>query len=118
MGASAIAIPAVHLALLGDLDDAGSEQLCAVLAYDGAGRGQLRPLAPTTTSAVRRATRQYPDGPCQLRLPLDDVLAASTSSGRTWRTWVLPSIPTSLRTLPPDGLAGALVRQLAGEVGR
>ena len=78
----AIAIRAVHLAVLGDLDEAGREQLCAVMAYDGVGHPHLHPLTPTTPApalppdrnTVRRVGRVSfvcpSTGPCRSRLRL------------------------------------------------
>lgn len=102
---------ALHLAVLGDSRD----QLSAVMAYDGHHRRFLHPVAPRV-SAARLSGWVADRSPCQLSLPLDGVGPAATSSGRTWRTWVLPSIPTALRTLPPDRLATAFAQLLAGEV--
>ena len=106
MGAPA----AVHLAVLAN----DSDELSAVLAYDGRHRRYLCPV-PAQTSTARLSGWVGDRGPCQLSL-FDHPGPAATSSGRTWRTWVLPSIPPSLRTLPPERLAAAFARLLTGEV--
>ena len=111
MSACATELAAWHLAVLGDLGD----QLCAVMAYDGYGHPYLHPV-PAAISATRLSGWVAEHGPGQLRLDLDAVGPAATSSGRTWRTWVLPSVPTALRSLPPDRLAAAFADLLAGEV--
>ena len=102
---------ALHLAVLGDSDD----ELAAVMAYDGHDRRHLCPVA-SKVPAARLSAWVADRHPCQLPLPLDGTGPAATSSGRTWRTWVLPSIPTALRTLPPDRLAAAFAQLLTGEV--
>jgi hypothetical protein len=115
MAAAAIEISAIHLAVLGDVTASGDDRFCGVLAYDGHGRRHLHPVAPTTPGphlAACLAER----GPRQLQLPLGDALPPPTSSGRGWRTWVLPTIPTSLRSLPPERLAAAFADQLLTEV--
>lgn len=54
--------------------------------------------------------------PVQLQLELDDPpVPLPTSSGLTWATWVLPSIPTHLRDRPL-GEAAAAVAAAMGEV--
>jgi hypothetical protein len=111
-----IEIRTVHLAVLGDLDETGREQLCAVLAYDGLGHPHLHPLAPTTPAPVLPPDAQGASGgPRQLRLPIEGLPPTAASSGRAWRTWVLPSIPAALRSLPPHRLAAAFAQQLTAE---
>jgi hypothetical protein len=111
MAAAAIEAPAVHLAVLGDVTASGADQVCAVLAYDDHGRRHLHHITPPAPGASLSAW--LPEGrPGQLQLPLDTALLPATSSGRTWRTWVLPTIPTSLRTLPPERLPAAFAELL------
>ncbi|MFA9444436.1 hypothetical protein [Egicoccus sp. AB-alg6-2] len=112
-----IEIRAVHLAVLGDLDEAGREQLCAVLAYDGVGHPHLHPLTPNTPAPALPPDSQpgAPGRPRQLRLPLEGLPPTASSSGKAWRTWVLPSIPAALRSLPPHRLAAAFAQQLTAE---
>ncbi|MBS3941684.1 MAG: hypothetical protein KG028_12065, partial [Actinobacteria bacterium] len=109
-----IKIRAVHLAVFGDLDEAGREQLCAVLAYDGVGHPHLHPLAQTAPAPALPTDSQTgaSGGPRQLRLPIEGLPPTASSSGRAWRTWVLPSIPATLRSLPPHRLAAAFAQQL------
>ena len=106
---------AVHLAVLADTTQTGSDRLCAVLTYDGAGRRHLHPI---TSGASARLLHDWLNmsGPRQLQLPFADELPAASSSGRTWRTWVLPSVPIGLRALPPERLAAAFADRLRGEV--
>ena len=115
MNAEAGATVAVHVAVLADTNQTGDDRLCAVLTYDGAGRRHLHPI---TSGASARLLHDWLDmsGPRQLRLPFADELPAASSSGRTWRTWVLPSVPICLRALPPERLAVAFADQLRGEV--
>ena len=101
---------AVHLAVLAN----DSDELSAVLAYDGRHRRYLCPVGQDVSPA-RLSGWIVDRRPCQLSL-FDHEGPAATSSGRTWRTWVLPSIPPSLRTLPPERLAVAFARLLTGEV--
>jgi hypothetical protein len=115
MGAARHGPPALHLAVLADLAPCGVERLCGVLAYDGHGRRHLHPLTPATPPAGLGGLLER-GGPRQLSLPFADPQLPASSGGRTWRTWVLPTIPTSLRRLPPEQLAAALADQLAGEV--
>ncbi len=111
MAAPVIEFAAVHLAVLGDVTASGTDQVCGVLAYDGHGRRHLHPVTPTTPGASLAAW--LTDGePRQLQLPFDTGPLPTTSSGRTWRTWVLPTVPTSMRTLPPERLAAAVADQL------
>lgn len=104
-------LTAIHLALLADHEPGhGSDsRVCAVLAYDGQGRRHLHPVSPATP-AEHVGPLADSSAPRQLALPLDD---SPSSAGRTWRTWVLPTIPTALRTLPPERLVAAFAAQLA-----
>jgi hypothetical protein len=102
---------AVHLAVLAGGDGAGT--VCGVLAYDGHGRRHLHPVAADADTR-RLSSLLGPRPPEQLSLPLADKLPSPTSAGQRWRTWVLPSIPTALRSLAPEQLAGAIAQQLTG----
>ena len=102
---------AVHLAVLAS----DTDELSAVMAYDGHDRRYLCPVG-AKVSAARLSGWVADETPGQLPLPLDGMRPAATSSGRTWRTWVLPSIPPTLRTVPPDRLAAAFALLLTGEV--
>jgi hypothetical protein len=115
MATDAIEVSAIHLAVLGDVTASGNDRFCGVLAYDGHGRRHLHPVAPRT-AGPHLAACLAEGGPRQLQLPLGVSLPPPTSSGRTWRTWVLPTIPTSLRSLPPERLAAAFADQLLTEV--
>ena len=106
---------AIHLAILSDPDMHGGDTISTVLTYDGRGRRHLHPL-PTPPPPELLARLVDGAKPEQLRLPLVGATPAATSAGRCWRTWVLASLPTSLRTLPPEQLAAALVEQLQVEV--
>ena len=99
MAASVIQVTAIHLAVLGDVTESGTDQVCGVLAYDGHGRRHLHPVTPTTPGDAL-ATWLAEGRPQQLQLPFDVGLLPPTSSGRTWRTWVLPTVPTSPTTSP------------------
>jgi hypothetical protein len=115
MAAAAIEVTAIHLAVLGAVTGSGADQVCGVLAYDGHGRRHLHPVTPTPPGGSL-STWLSEGRPGQLQLPFGIALLPATSSGRTWRTWVLPTIPTSLRTLPPERLAAAFADQLLAEV--
>jgi len=111
MDAAEILPAAIHLAVLGVITADGVDEVRGVLAYDGHGRRHLAPV----TAAVP-TTRLRPWLPAavhrQLVLPLDDIPPGATSSGTTWRTWVLPTIPIGLRLLPPEQLASAFAEEL------
>jgi hypothetical protein len=111
MAAAAIEVAAIHLAVLGDVTASGADRVCGVLAYDGHGRRHLHPITPMTPG-THFAECLGDRGPRQLQLQFGNALQPPTSSGRTWRTWVLPTVPTSLRTLPPERLAAAFADQL------
>ena len=111
MAAVAIEVAAIHLAILGEVTASGADEVCGVLAYDGQGRRHLHPVTPRAPDASLSAWL-IDGGPRQLQLPFDNAPLPNTSTGRTWRTWVLPTIPTSLRTLPPEQLAAAFAHQL------
>jgi hypothetical protein len=111
MAAAVAEVAAIHLAVLAELTASGADQVSGVLAYDGRGRRHLHPVTPPAPGGSLSAWLTE-RGPRQLQLPLDAALLAATSSGRTWRTWVLPTVPTSLRTLPPERLAAAFADQL------
>lgn len=103
----------IHLAVLAERGTARDETVCAVLVYDDRGHRQLHPVG--SSACVEQLCRLVAEAsPVQLPLPLLDELPPPTSAGRTWQTWVLPSIPPSLRTLPPERLAAALAGQLCG----
>ena len=111
MGAAEIVPSAIHLAVLGAITTEGVDEVRGVLAYDGHGR---RHLAPVTAAVPTARLRPWLSTPAhrQLALPLDDIPPGATSSGLTWRTWVLPTIPTGLRLLPPEQLASAFAEEL------
>ena len=115
MAAAVSEVAAMHFAVLGDVTASGTDQVCGVLAYDGHGHRHLHPVTPTTPDESLAAWLAEGE-PRQLQLPLDTALLPGTSSGRTWRTWVLPSVPTSLRALPPEQLVAALADQLLAGV--
>ena len=114
MGTSTVTLTAVHLAVLVDAAEPSGDgwQLTAVLVYDGRRYRNHLVLDPPLP-ADRLDLGEHGHG--QLRLPLEGLRAVPTSSGLTWRTFVLPSIPTGLRGLPPDRLAAAFAAQLAAE---
>ena len=111
MDAAAIGPAAIHLAVLGVITEEGVDEVRGVLAYDGHGR---RHLAPVTAAVPTTRLRPWLSVPVHrhLVLPLDDTPPGATSSGTTWRTWVLPTIPTCLRLLPPEELASAFAEEL------
>jgi len=107
-------VAAVHLAVLVDLgpNSGPAGVVRAVLVYDGYGYRHLHRLDPALP-ADRLALGE--DGPGQLKLPIGGATAPPTSSGLSWRTYVLPSIPVGLRGLPPADLAAAFAGRLALE---
>lgn len=106
------------LAVLGELHPATRrpDRIHAVVAWTDRGDRHFRRLATPATAAhphVRRLLDRPSRRPEQLRLPLAKAGGpACTSSGVTWRTWTLPSIPLDLRHLPADRAVDALARQL------
>lgn len=106
---------AFHLAVLADHGPTADATVCAVLTYDGRGRRHLQQIDPTPC-AEELHRLMGGTSPAQLQLPLGDELPPPTSAGRSWQTWVLPSIPPTLRTLPPQELAAALADQLLTRV--
>ena len=114
MGTSTVTPTAIHLAVLVDAANPADAdwRVTAVLVYDGRGYRHHHVLDPALP-ADRLDVGEH--GPGQLRLPLEGCAAIPTSSGLTWRTFVLPSIPTGLRGLPPDRLAAAFAAQLTVE---
>lgn len=102
---------AIHLAVLCVITTDGVDEVRGVLAYDGHGRRHLAPVTATVPTARLRPWLSTP-AHRQLVLPLDDIPPSATSSGLTWRTWVLPTIPTGLRLLPPEQLASAFAEEL------
>ena len=101
----------VHLALLAELHPSTHrpERIHAVLAFTDTGGRHYHPL--TSGSATDRPVGH----PEQLSFDLGALSGPyPSSSGLTWRTWSLASVPTGLRHLTPDGAAEALAGQLAG----
>jgi hypothetical protein len=100
----------VHLALLAELHPTTHrpERIHAVLAWTDTGQRHYQPL--TTGGATDRPVGH----PVQLSFDLGALSGPyPSSSGLTWRTWSLASVPTGLRHLTPDGAAEALAGQLA-----
>ncbi len=111
-----IAPPTTSIALLGRAasPDPGSRRVYAVLGWSTDGRHQLQRLRHPR-AAADCVSIELVDGASsddQLHLRIGDGEVATTSSGQTWRTWSLRSIPASLRHL---GLADA-VRALAADL--
>jgi hypothetical protein len=106
------------VALLADLDPATlqPERVHAVLGWTELGEHHYQPLAvPVVASDCPdlTGTAPSPRANAQLQLDLGEDVLRPTSSGRTWRTWSLPSIPSSMRHLR----LGAVVRELAARLG-
>lgn len=113
MGTTTLPLAAIHLAVLVDAAaHQGAWRVTAVLVYDGRGWRHHHVLDPALPADRLELGGQ---GPGQLQLPIDGYAPSPTSSGLTWRTFVLPSIPTGLRDLPPGRLAAAFAAQLAIE---
>lgn len=113
MGTATCPLAAIHLAVLVDAathGDAG--RVTAVLVYDGRGWRHHHVLDPALPADRLELGGQ---GAGQLQLPIEGWAYSPTSSGLTWRTFVLPSIPIGLRDLPPGRLAAAFAAQLAVE---
>lgn len=110
----------VNIALLADLhpQTGRPDRLHAVLAWTDRGERYYCRLATpvTTTDDTGELLGLPPARPRQLQLDVGDVVGPSycSSSGVTWRTWALPSIPPALRHLTVDQVAGELARRLAG----
>ncbi len=106
---------AIHLAVLADTASCGTVRICGVLVYDGYGRRHLHELASCPPPAQLHEVLS-PGGIRQLQLPLIADAPTPSSGGHTWRSWVLPTIPTTLRALPPELLAAAVADQLSGQL--
>jgi len=111
---------AMRLVVAAEVDPhtTGPDRILAVVALgdDGAHHHAcVHPPADITCPLLGRLlARATPADAGQLTLPLDPPgLPAPSASGRTWRSWLLPSIPTGLRHLPPDRLVVALAHQLS-----
>jgi hypothetical protein len=107
MGAPA-ALATMHLALLADRPrgDRHAGQVHAVLAWTDRGQRHYHPIDPTPIPTT-------PAPASQLTLELGQLTAAApSSSGLTWSTWSLASVPADLRHLPPARAAQALAAQL------
>lgn len=112
----------VGIAVLAELHPTSRrpDRVHGVIAWTDRGDRHYQPLVPTVNLAGRdlpRLTSDQPDphagGGEQLRFDLGGP-GAPTSSGRTWRTWALPSVPTDLRHAP----LGEVTRALAEQLGR
>lgn len=119
MTAVTVTAPTTGLALLADLDPRTSrpDRIHAVLGWTDHGERHYRPLRVPIAAGSCRAlmSASEPESPAtQLRLDLGSAeRVPPTSSGRTWRTWCLPTIPPALRHLQ----LAALVRELATQLG-
>ncbi len=113
-------VRACVVALLADRPDAGvgGETVTAVAVWTGsdpAGLHQLDRPAPARVVHGIQLTLPLAGPAAAGWLELGTLGTASPSScGRTWRTWLLASIPPRLRDQPPDQLAVAVARTLAG----
>jgi len=109
------------IALLADLDPTSHapDRIHAVLGWTDLGERHYQPLAipvaaATCTGIVPPARVAEPSPAVQLHLDVEGLdTVPPTSSGRTWRTWALPSIPPTLRHLQ----LAAAVRELATQLG-
>ena len=119
MDTQATDVIAIHLVVLAETTSCGTVRICGVMVYDGHGRRHLHELASCPPLAQLHEILA-PAGIRQLQLPLIADAPTPSAGGRTWRSWVLPTIPTTLRALPPERLAAAfadqLARQLDGQV--
>lgn len=113
---------ALYLAVLAEWHPASRrpERIHAVLGWTDAGGRIYQPLAtPRLAPAVLApltAELSPPHVAEQLHLDVDEChLPVPCSSGSTWRTWVLPSVPATLRHLPPAGVVEALARRLEAD---
>lgn len=104
----------VHIALLADQEpgQAGGRIHAVLVWTEGGDRHYELLVAPVPAphpSAHLADTRL----PCQLTFELDDSYGRLSSGGRTWRTWLLDSVPAELRHLPPPAAARELADRLA-----
>ena len=114
--------PTTAIALLAGLHPATGEldRVHAVLAWTDIGdRHYERLPVPISRSVCRELVGpSRPDptaaGPAvQLQFDIGGLAGPDTSSmGRTWQTWSLPSIPASMRHLDLGAVARALATQL------
>lgn len=90
-----------HFSLLADRRDAG-DRIHAVLAWTDDGDRYYRPLATPVTTL-----------PGAAGLQVAGMRATDPwSSGRSWRTWTLESVPAQVRGLPPAAAADVLAALL------
>lgn len=111
---------ALTLVLLADAQPATRQpdRVHAVLGWTDDEPAIYCPLGRTIRAAAERGPQltfdlDTPPASGELRLDLGEAGTAYASScGLTWRTWALPTIPSSLRHLPPAGVVGELTRRL------
>lgn len=115
--ALALRTDTVHIALLADHEGGHDDgHVHAVLVWTERGERHYELLVapvPAPPSVHHASGRRLPR---QLTFELGGSYGRLSSGGRTWRTWLLDSVPAELRHLPPAAAARALAHQLA--VGR
>lgn len=106
----------VTIALLADRPaDQPGDRIHAVAAWTDQGERRCAWLATPVSTGSDRVGLPAVGWPTAVQLTLDlgaSVQPWPTSSGRTWATWTLTSIPAAVRTLPLDAAVMALARQL------
>lgn len=113
--------PTTALALLADLhpETRQPDRIHAVLGWTDEGKRHYRSLTRLVDVVGCRdldiADPSRADRPEQLCFDVDGLTGTrTTSSGRTWRTWSLASIPADLRHLGLEAVVGAVADQLGG----
>ncbi len=89
------------------VDRYAPEHLDGVLAWTGSGVRHYQPMSSTLASTSGEDRVEV--------VGLDRVSLTATppsSSGLTWRTWTLPTIPPSVRHLPPAEAVRVMARAL------
>jgi hypothetical protein len=109
---TALRADTVHIALLADHEPGQADgQIHAVLVWTEGGDRHYELLVAPVPAPAPHVTETRP--PCQLTFELDDSPGRLSSGGRTWRTWLLDSVPAELRHLPVSVAARALADRLA-----
>lgn len=107
----------VRIALLADIarDRAERGTVHAVLLWTDGGARHHELLVAPVAAPTPPILPGRPEPAAQLRLDLGLAAGvAVSSSGRSWCTYLLDSVPPDLRHLPPADAARALATQLGG----
>lgn len=110
-------VATVTIALLAERHATQSgDRIHAVAAWTDQGERRCAWLAAPVATGPSIADLRLVGRPVAVQLALDLDAVADTlwpsSSGLTWATWTLASVPAAVRTMPLDAAVTALARQL------